>query len=327
MAVFNYKALGAGGAVITGELTAGDRGKLCASWIRKGCSLSRLRRPKSWPRLPSRIKLLVDVLPNPKPNLPVSSSRLPRRPKDKDEKDLPDGPLKMKSKEVVYFTEELSDMLAAGLQLEPALRAMEDREEEGNIKEISQRIRNLVRDGTSFSNALKRVSPSFGPLYCSLAAAGEASGALDTILRRQAHYLKTIQELRGRITLALIYPAFLILSGIGVSIIFVTKLIPQLTGLLKGTPGSDMPIGSARYDWGERLLAPMVAGGTVDRAGDCHLLQSLERRRAQQASVGSYQAQDSTLRKRDSRALLRPVSWKRWPTSLPMACLFFVHWN
>lgn len=149
----------------------------------------------------------------------------------------------MKSKEVVYFTEELSDMLAAGLQLEPALRAMEDREEEGNIKEISQRIRTLVRDGTSFSNALKRVSPSFGPLYCSLAAAGEASGALDTILRRQAHYLKTLQDLRGRITLALIYPAFLILSGIGVSIIFVTKLIPQLTGLLRGTPGSEMPLG------------------------------------------------------------------------------------
>lgn len=101
----------------------------------------------------------------------------------------------------------------------------------------------MVRDGTSFSNALKRVSPSFGPLYCSLAAAGEASGALDTILRRQAHYLKTLQDLKGRITLALIYPAFLVITGIGVSFIFVTKLIPQLTGLLKGAPGSEMPLG------------------------------------------------------------------------------------
>ena len=88
------------------------------------------------------------------------------------------------------------------------------------------------------------MSPSFGPLYCSLAAAGEASGALDTILQRQAHYLKTLQELQGRVTLALIYPAFLMFSGIMVSVIFVTKLIPQLTTLLETTPGAKMPLGA-----------------------------------------------------------------------------------
>lgn len=240
MAVFNYKALGAGGAVVTGELTAGDRGEALRQLDRKGLQPVKVAEAKVVAKAPKSDKTARQRRPQPaaKPSSAPKASA-----KEKDAKEYAEGPLKMKSKEVVYFTEELSDMLAAGLQLEPALRAMEDREEEGNIKEISQRIRNLVRDGTSFSNALKRVSPSFGPLYCSLAAAGEASGALDTILRRQAHYLKTIQELRGRVTLALIYPGFLILSGIGVSVIFVTKLIPQLTGLLKGTPGSEMPLG------------------------------------------------------------------------------------
>ena len=84
----------------------------------------------------------------------------------------------------------------------------------------------------------------FGPPYCSLAAAGEASGALDTILQRQAHYLKTLQELQGRVTLALIYSAFLMFSGVIVSVLFVTKLIPQLTALLETTPGAKMPIGA-----------------------------------------------------------------------------------
>ncbi|MDQ8191215.1 type II secretion system F family protein [Roseibacillus persicicus] len=244
MAVFNYKALGAGGAVVTGELTAGDRGEALRQLDKKGLQPVKVAEAKVVAK-PAKIdKTAARRAPQVKAKPEGLVKASPKvKAKDKDTKEVPEGPLKMKSKEVVYFTEELSDMLAAGLQLEPALRAMEAREEEGNIKEISQRIRNLVRDGTSFSQALKRVSPSFGPLYCSLAAAGEASGALDTILRRQAHYLKTIQELRGRITLALIYPAFLILSGIGVSIIFVTKLIPQLTGLLKGTPGSEMPIG------------------------------------------------------------------------------------
>ncbi|MBJ7257777.1 MAG: type II secretion system F family protein, partial [Akkermansiaceae bacterium] len=157
---------------------------------------------------------------------------------------IPDGPIKLKRQEVVLFTEELSDMLSAGLQLEPALKSMENRQELGNLKAVSFKIRQIVRDGVNFSVALKKVSPSFGPLYCSLAAAGEASGALDDILKRQAHYLKTLAELQARLILAMIYPAFLILAGIGVSIIFITVLIPQLTALIQ-TSGGKMPLGAA----------------------------------------------------------------------------------
>jgi type II secretory pathway component PulF len=135
-------------------------------------------------------------------------------------------------------------MLSAGLQLEPALKSMENRQELGNLKAVSFKIRQIVRDGVNFSVALKKVSPSFGALYCSLAAAGEASGALDTILKRQAHYLKTLAELQARLILAMIYPAFLVLAGIGVSIVFVTTLIPQLTSLIESTPGGKIPLGA-----------------------------------------------------------------------------------
>ena len=118
---------------------------------------------------------------------------------------------------------------------------MENRQELGNLKAVSFKIRQIVRDGVNFSAALKKVSPSFGPLYCSLAAAGEASGALDTILKCQAHYLKTLAELQSRLLLAMIYPAFLIIAGIVVSVIFVTTLIPQLTQLIASTPGAKVP--------------------------------------------------------------------------------------
>ena len=64
------------------------------------------------------------------------------------------------------------------------------------------------------------------------------------ILKRQAHYLKTLAELQARLILAMIYPAFLILAGIGVSIIFITVLIPQLTALIQ-TSGGKMPLGAA----------------------------------------------------------------------------------
>ena len=43
----------------------------------------------------------------------------------------------------------------------------------------------------------------------------------------------------------MIYPAFLVLAGIGVSIVFVTTLIPQLTQLIESTPGGKIPLGAA----------------------------------------------------------------------------------
>src|SRR5690606_1744904 len=115
---------------------------------------------------------------------------------------------------------------------------------------------------------------SFGPLYCSLAAAGEASGALDTILKRQAHYLKTLAELQSRLILAMIYPAFLVLAGIGVSIVFVTTLIPQLTQLIESTPGGKIPLGAAILigasdflkKWWIVLLLVLLAAGIFFKA-------------------------------------------------------------
>ncbi len=156
-------------------------------------------------------------------------------------KKVSEGPVKLKKAQVVLFTEELSDMLEAGLQLEPALKAMESRSELGPLKELATRVRQLVRDGMSFSHAIARVSPSFGGLYCSLAHAGEAAGALDVILARQAEYLKNLHEMQGRITTALIYPAFLVVTAIIVAVIFVTSLIPELINIVASSPGAEVP--------------------------------------------------------------------------------------
>lgn len=222
---------------MTGELLAGDRGEALRQLGRKGLQPVKLTQDsKAAAPAPAAKPGKAQAGAKAAPATKVAAKSEP----------IPEGPVKLKRAEVVLFTEELSDMLAAGLQLEPALRAMENREELGSLKVVSTKIRQLVRDGNSFSSALRRVSPSFGALYCSLAAAGEASGALDTILDRQAHYLKTLQELQGRVILALIYPAFLVVAGIAVAFVFMTQLIPQLTGLIESTPGGKLP-GGAKF--------------------------------------------------------------------------------
>jgi len=238
MPVFAYKALAANGSVTTGEIDAMDRPEALRVLDKRGLQPVNLKESAS-----AAATKKASAKSKPKAKAEESLRQVPSK-ADAEEK-IPDGPVKLKRQEVVLFTEELSDMLGAGLQLEPALKSMEARQELGNLKAVSYKIRQIVRDGVNFSVALKKASPSFGPLYCSLAAAGEASGALDTILKRQAHYLKTLAELQGRLVLAMIYPAFLVLAGIGVSIVFVTTLIPQLTELIESTPGGKIPMGAA----------------------------------------------------------------------------------
>ncbi len=260
MPLFAYKALAANGSVTTGEIDAADRPEALRVLDRKGLQ------PVNLKETAAAIK---------KSGTPSKGKTEEVKPKPSAKEDvIPDGPIKLKRQEVVLFTEELSDMLSAGLQLEPALKSMEGRQELGNLKAVSSKIRTIVRDGVNFSVALKKVSPSFGPLYCSLAAAGEASGALDDILKRQAHYLKALAELRSRLILAMIYPAFLVFAGIAVVIVFVTTLIPQLTQLIESTPGGKIPLPAALLmgfsaflsKWWPFILIILIAAGLFFKA-------------------------------------------------------------
>ena len=221
MAVFHYTAYAADGQLASGELTAPDRGEAFRQLDRQ-----RLQ-PVSLDE--SDLALKAESTVNSRDDSTASPT--------------PSGPLKLKSKEVALFTEELSELLRGGIQLEPALAIMSRRRELSNLKPVAAALRERLRDGESFSQALEAVSPDFGELYCNLAAAGEASGGLGAILDRQAHYLRSLETLKGRVLFALIYPSFLIASAVAVGILFLVFLIPKLMDLLDTTGGA-LPLGA-----------------------------------------------------------------------------------
>ena len=159
------------------------------------------------------------------------------------EKDALDEPVFLKNKDIIAFTEELSELLEAGLPLEPALASMEERDESGVLKQASAKLRRWVTEGEQMYQSLPRVSAQFDQLYCNLVKAGEASGSLQTILKQHGAYMKEQMELRSKLAQAMIYPAFLVLACIIVTLVFIFYLLPQITSLLEGMPGSEMPLG------------------------------------------------------------------------------------
>ena len=136
------------------------------------------------------------------------------RPRSSDEP-VATRDIRLSGSQIILFTEEMSDLLDAGLQLEPALKVMEARNELSSIKAVATALRHEVREGSSLSNALRLVSPSFGDLFCNLVAAGELSGSLPELLRRQATFLVAMDDLRKKVVSALIYPAMIFVLGIG----------------------------------------------------------------------------------------------------------------
>jgi type II secretory pathway component PulF len=153
---------------------------------------------------------------------------------------LDQGPVKLKRAQLVLFTEELADLLDGGLQIDQAFRVMQERQESGALRQIATTMRNELREGSSVAKALRKASPSFDDLYCNLAAAGEVSGSLPSILRRLANNLAVMADLQAKVTQAMIYPAFLIGACIVLMVVFMTFMVPQIMDLM-GKNGQKLP--------------------------------------------------------------------------------------
>lgn len=143
--------------------------------------------------------------------------------------------------QVLIFTEELCDLLEAGLRLDRALQVIEQRQDKSALRAVAASARQSLREGATFSVALKAASPSFTDLYCNMVKAGEASGTVSKILKRQVEFLTMMGELQRRVTSALIYPSVIFTAGIALLAVFMGFLLPQLIALLTKT-GKTLPL-------------------------------------------------------------------------------------
>ena len=86
---------------------------------------------------------------------------------------------KVKSKQLVEFSVQMSTLIDAGITLVGALEVMEDQQEDILFKKIIRNIRKDILAGITFSQALEKEPKAFSKFYCSMIKAGEASGQLD----------------------------------------------------------------------------------------------------------------------------------------------------
>src|SRR5881296_1334734 len=215
MPQFSYRARNSQGKLVEGVLDCADRAVAIQQIELQRC-------------IPVRIELLGAEPKGPKVVRPPAGGRLEASTQN----------LKIPHGQLLIFTEQLAHLLKAGMTLDEALSILEKRLKQPRVQQMTHSLHQSLIDGRSFSQALSEMPRIFQPLYVNLVAAGEASGALPQILLRLVKHLMQAKDLRDRVQQALIYPAFLALAGAVLVTIFITFMVPQLTGFMAQTGGA-----------------------------------------------------------------------------------------
>lgn len=139
---------------------------------------------------------------------------------------------KVKAKQISIFTMELATLLEAGLPLDRSLNILINMEEEVEWKRILESLLEKVKSGVSLSDAMAGQGKVFSQFYVSMVAAGEVSGALNSVLARLAEHQERALELRSSIRKALVYPTILVVVGIGILLFLLFSVVPQFQELV-----------------------------------------------------------------------------------------------
>jgi general secretion pathway protein F len=200
MALYKYRAVNAAGDVAAGELEAANESEI----------VDRLR---DQGLMPMRVEAAVaGRIAGAAPTRKRRSLFAPRR---------------VTRDNLLSITRELATLLRAGLPLDRALEVLIDLAPTPPVASLLQTIRDDVRGGKALSQALDAHRAVFSRFYVNIVRAGEAGGALGTVLTRLADTMERTKDLRDSVQSALIYPTILICVAVTSVMVLLIFVVPQ----------------------------------------------------------------------------------------------------
>ena len=146
----------------------------------------------------------------------------------------------LKVADLALITRQLATLVQAGIPLEEALGTVAKQSDKARINGILMAVRAKVLEGYTLADALGEFPQAFSDLYRSTVAAGESAGYLDAILEKLADYTESSQASRQKIQMAMIYPAILFCMAIGVVVLLMVFVVPDVVKVFN-TQGAALP--------------------------------------------------------------------------------------
>lgn len=169
--------------------------------------------------------------------------------------------------ELALLTRQIATLVAAGLPVEEAMKAVGQQCEKDRLASMIMAVRSRVVEGYSLADSMAEFPHIFDDLYRAMVASGEKSGHLEVVLNRLADYTERRQQLKSKMTQAMIYPVVLTVVAISVIAILLAAVVPQVVGQFEHM-GQELPwttlllIASSDFvrDYGIFVLGGVVGG-------------------------------------------------------------------
>jgi general secretion pathway protein F len=136
-----------------------------------------------------------------------------------------------KRRNVLFFTQELSTLLSAGIPLDRAIGITAELTEQASFRFIVLDVLRVLKSGKPLAESLATHPDYFSDLYINMVRAGEASGSLAVIFERLSDFERSRDDLRNYIISSMIYPALLTAVGLGSIFILLNFVVPRFSSI------------------------------------------------------------------------------------------------
>jgi type IV pilus assembly protein PilC len=147
---------------------------------------------------------------------------------------------KVSAEDIAIFSRQLATMMSAGIPIVQSFEIIGNGHEKPAMQKLVLEIKQSVESGSTLKESLAKHPLHFDDLFVNLVEAGEAAGALETLLDKIATYKEKTEALKKKIKKALFYPAAVLVVAVVVSLVLLIFVIPQFEELFKGF-GADLP--------------------------------------------------------------------------------------
>lgn len=154
---------------------------------------------------------------------------------------LPRRRRRVSFQDLTVMTRQLASLVGGGLTLMQAIDALIEHTENERLATALRQVREELRGGGTFAEALAKHPRLFSPLYISIVRAGEVSGELPRVLNWLADYMEREQTRRTQIRSALAYPILLSIVMVAALSFLLIFLVPRYAALF-AEMGQSLPL-------------------------------------------------------------------------------------
>ncbi len=161
---------------------------------------------------------------------------------------------------VSTFCRQLAVLLDAGIPMVRALKILGRRSSGGGMQALVGRVTADVEAGGAFSTALQTHGPGLPSIVVPLARAGEKAGELSTNLRYTADNLDHDENVRDKVTAAMLFPMITAAFTVAVLGFILIVIAPMFKDIMASSPNEiDLPWFSQMvFNLSDALQSPVV---------------------------------------------------------------------